>query len=205
MTSKIHIPELTLFGINAHDPEGLIRAAEICQREIEFGAVNIITQRMFPGNSLEEGRIGYSEFMIKKLTNYFDTSHVLIINNDAYIQNPWAWDKEWLNYDYCGPTWGYKDGLNCGNGGFSLRSKRLCNILAWDRNIMETHPEDHHICRTYRPYLEKRYGFKWATEEQANRFGIEAYGASAFPDGNKYSGQWGFHGPHVKGLPIPYR
>lgn len=196
---------VTLFGINAADPNGINKAADICQRDIKFGAVKIITERLFPGRTNEEGRYNYSRFMIKNLTEFFDTSHVLVMNNDAFVQNAAAWDDEWLSLDYIGSTWGYKDNQNVGNGGWSLRSKKLCDILAADSTIVELHPEDHHICRTYRTYLEDKYGLKWATEEQANRFGIEAYGASAFPDGNKYSGQFGFHGIHVKGLPIPIK
>lgn len=203
MTSKRILPDVTLFGIDAHNPSGIIRAANICQRDIDFAHVNIITARLFPGASLQEGRENYSRFMIKELSSHFSTSHVLTIHADGYIQNPSAWNDEWLNFDYIGASWGYKDNRNVGNGGFSLRSQKLCDILEKDDSVNEFHPEDHQICRVYRQYLVDYYGIRFAPEEVANRFSIEAYGAAAFPDGNKYSGQFGFHGPHVKGLPIP--
>lgn len=199
------LPDVTLFGIDAHNRSGIIRAANICMQYIKFGAVKIITERLFPGNSLQEGRMNYSRFMIKELNKYFETSHVLIIHADGFIQNAEAWNDEWLLLDYIGATWGYKDNKNVGNGGFSLRSKRLCDICATDNFISEVHPEDHHIGRTYREYLESNYSIKYASEEQANIFSIEAYGANAFPDGNIYSQQFGFHGPHVKGLKTPIR
>lgn len=197
MTSKLHLPDVTLFSIDAHNPEGIKRAAEISQRGIEFGDVVVITERLFPGATIQEGRTNYSKFMIKELTNYFSTSHVLSIHADGYVVNPTAWDDEWLNWDYGGGTWGYKDGMNVGNGGFSLRSKKLCDILAKDTKINQYFPEDDKICRTYRRYLEYNYGINFMPEELANRFSIEAYGAKAFPKGNHYSGQFGFHSVHV--------
>lgn len=201
MTSKLQLPDVTLFAIDAHNPAGLRRAADICQEGIEFGAVKIITERMFPGNTHQEGRANYSKFMIKELTKHFDTSHVLTIHADGYILRPEAWNMEWLRYSYVGATWGYKDNMNVGNGGFSLRSKRLCDILAQDDEINQFMPEDHHICRTYRPYLESKYDIYYAPEQIANLFSIEAYGSHVFDHhgikGNLYSGQFGFHGPHV--------
>jgi len=195
---QIELPNVTLFGIDAHNPAGLLKAAHISQMDIKFGAVNIITERLF------SGREAYSEFCIKKLTNYFETSHVLLIHPDGYVLNFKAWDDDYLNYDYIGATWGYKDNMNVGNGGFTLRSKKLCDILATDTTIQHYHPEDHHICRTYRRYLESKYDIKFAPEEVANRFSIEAYG-SAFEGANRYSGQFGFHSVHVdfSGSDIP--
>lgn len=201
MTSKIFLPQVTLFGIDAHNPSGLLRAADICTRGIEFGNVVMITERLFPGNSLQEGRENYSKFMIRNLTKYFHTSHVLTIHADGYIIRPESWSDEFMKYDFCGASWGYKDNKNVGNGGFSIRSKYLCSVLADAKEVSLYFPEDHHICRTYRPMLESDYGIRFAPEEVANRFSIEAYGSNLFVHGNEkgnlYSGQLGFHGPHV--------
>jgi hypothetical protein len=194
---SLYLPDVTLFGIDAHNPHGIRRAAEICQRNVRFGAVNIITTRQFPGATLNEGRTNYSRYIIKELDKQFDTSHVLIIHPDGYILNWRAWDKDWLQFDYIGATWNYKDNKNVGNGGFSLRSKKLQHILATDKAIKAFHPEDDVICRQYRDYLEQKYDIRFAPEEVANRFSIEAYGANTFPGGNRYSGQFGFHGYHV--------
>lgn len=189
---QLHLPDVTLFGIDAHDPAGITRAAEISQRDIEFGHVNIITQRLF------SGREAYSNFIIKNLAPYIETSHVLIIHADGYVINWEAWDDSWLQYDYIGATWWYKDNMNVGNGGFSLRSKRLQEILAQQQIPQEyIHPEDHCICRIYRESLERDFGIKFAPEEVANSFSIEAYNT---PE-NRYCGSFGFHGVHVVGLP----
>jgi hypothetical protein len=193
----LHLPTVTLFGIDSRNPYGIKRAAEISQRNIQFGSVKIITDKLF------EGHAGYSHFCMKELHKYIETDHVLIIHADGYVQNWQAWNNDWLQYDYIGATWLYKDGMNVGNGGFSFRSKRLMKLLA-DADIEYIHPEDHHICRTYRPSLEKEHRIKFAPEEVANKFSIEAYGAHIM-NADVYAGQFGFHGYHVKNLPIPIR
>lgn len=190
----LSLPTVTLFGIDAHDPEGIKRAANICTQDVEFGDVKIITERLF------SGREAYSRFCIESMNEHIDTEHVLVIHSDGYIQNPLAWDDKWLEFDYIGSSWWFKDGMNVGNGGFSLRSKKLLEILA-NVELDVFHPEDAVICRTLRPWLEKEYNIKFAPEEVANKFAIEAY-STPHPD-NRYSGQFGFHGFHVSGLPMP--
>lgn len=203
----LDLPDVTLFGIDAHDVEGIKRAAEISQRHINFGDVQIITQRQFPGKTLNEGRSNYSKFIIKQLTNHFKTSHVLIIHADGYVQNWKAWDNDWLQYDYIGARWLYHDGMANGNGGFSLRSKKLQDILA-KMDLKEWHPEDEIICRRLRTMLEKEHRIKFAPYEVCDKFSIEAYGCGVMVDGrgiagNQYTGQFGFHSYNVTGLPIP--
>jgi glycosyltransferase involved in cell wall biosynthesis len=191
----LSLPTVTLFGIDAHDPDGIIRAAGISQRDIEFGSVNIITERIFPGANADEGRKNYSKFKIKELTKHFNTEHVLTIHSDGYVLNWEAWDNKWLEYDYIGAVWDHFNEHQVGNGGFSLRSKRLCNILAQDDTIDDFHAEDDKICRKYRPYLEKKYGIKFAPVEIAKKFSIEGWGlSSAF---RIYNGEFGFHGYHL--------
>jgi hypothetical protein len=77
-----------------------------------------------------------------------------------------------LQYDYVGAPWRYNDGNNVGNGWFSLRSKKLLDILAHDPHIVETHPEDDCICRVYGDYLRSKW-IKFAPEEVAKKFSIE--------------------------------
>jgi len=198
---KIRLENVTLFAVDAHDPKGILRAAEICQRHIEFGGVEIITDRIF------DGRDGYSVFCIKEMWKYIQTDFVLMVHSDGYIQNAWAWDDSWLQYDYIGASWGYKDNMNVGNGGFTLRSKKLLNAIK-DFDVPHGTIEDDFICRKKRKELEIVHGIKFSPEEVANNFSIEAYGAKVFTDmqghkANTYTGQFGFHGYNVLGLPIP--
>jgi glycosyltransferase involved in cell wall biosynthesis len=195
----LSLPDVTLFGIDSHDQAGIMRAASISQRDIKYGAVKIITDNLFPSTEHEDRRRDYSRFMLKELTDHFNTSHVLTIHSDGYVLNWKAWDPEFLKYDYIGATWAYKDNMNVGNGGFSLRSKKLCDILATNDIPEELmHPEDGCICRTFRKSLEDNFGILFAPEEVANRFSIEAYGSGGFnPPANLYTGQFGFHSVHV--------
>jgi hypothetical protein len=111
---------------------------------------------------------------------------VLIIQSDGYVLDGSAWNDEFLAYDYIGAPWLYKDHRNVGNGGFSLRSRRLQNILALDNDITITHPEDEVICRLYRLHLEDKYNIKFAPEQLAHRFSFELH-----PPQHK---TFGFHG-----------
>ena len=76
----------------------------------------------------------YSKYMIYDLYQHIDTDFVLIIQSDGYVINPTAWSDDFLNYDYIGAAWPIKEDayispfnehIRVGNGGFSLRSKKL--------------------------------------------------------------------------------
>ena len=196
---KKNLPNVTLLGLDCLDINRLKLAADICQKDIEFGAVKLLSSipdrdprvvAVDKVDSIEK----YSEFCIKKMNDYVDTEFVLIIQYDGFILNPHSWTDEFLKYDYIGAPWWYEDDNNVGNGGFSLRSKKLLSILANDDKINEFHPEDHHICRTYGDYL-KSLGIKFAPESVARRFSIE--GCLMGPPEVKYGSVWtdefGFH------------
>ena len=59
---------------------------------------------------------GYSEFVIRELHKYVDTSHCLLVQWDGYVLNPKSWLPQFLDYDYIGAPW---NGNVVGNGGFS--------------------------------------------------------------------------------------
>lgn len=188
---QLELPSVTLVGVDTNHYEYLLRAAEISQREIKFGAV--IMLRPEGVHSKED----YNRFIVKELYKHIHTEHALTIQWDGYVINPEAWRSHWLSLDFIGATWLYKDGYNVGNSGFCLRSRRLLEIVAKDNHITQFYPEDHQICRQYRPYLEDEYGLQWATEDEANRFSIEAYGVDKMEGANRYSDQFGFHGWRV--------
>ena len=77
-----------------------------------------------------------------------------------------------------------------GNGGFSLRSRRLLEAGA-DARITDLHPEDAALCRTYRELLASDYGVRFAPLALARRFAYENE-----PPSDR---TFGFHGP--KNLP----
>jgi tetratricopeptide (TPR) repeat protein len=132
------------------------------------------------------GRAAYSQFVMKDLLRHIQTEHMLLIQWDGYVVNPDAWSDDFLRHDYIGARWGFHDDAHCvGNGGFSLRSRRLLEALQ-DPAIDRFEPEDLMICRDYRPLLESRYGIRFAPPEVADRFSFE----TTYPQGRPL----GFHG-----------
>ena len=110
---------------------------------------------------------------INRLHGRFNTDHVLIVQNDGFPIRP-GLESFLGNYDYLGAPWrfGKDDRItrfllrhrgNVGNGGFSLRSKRLCEMTAWYyqrkyKLIPQCYlmTEDYFICKTL-PSFEKHY------------------------------------------------
>lgn len=188
----LNLPNVTLFGIDGHDPKGLLRAAAICQENVDFGSVKIIT------NPDWKGREAYSKFCISDMAQHVETSHVLIIHPDGYILNPLAWNNEWLQYDYIGALWEWYADKRNGNGGFSLRSKKLLDILAtFELNIY--HPEDDVICRGLHKILTEEYGIKFAPDDVCRKFSIEGHGIKD----PTWNGEFGFHGYRVNMKYVP--
>lgn len=135
-----------------------------------------------------KSRAEYSRFVVKQLLQYINTSHALIVQNDGYVLDSTAWQDEFLKYDYIGSPWLYPDDRNVGNGGFSLRSKRLMSVMQHDTFMDVYHPEDEVIGRLYRGYLEKKYNIKIASEKLAHQFSFELH--------KPKQKTFGFHGGH---------
>lgn len=153
-----------------------------CMKDIDFGKA----LRISPDKKLGS-KEAYSKFILKELHKYITTDYALIVQHDGYVRNPEAWNPAFLEYDYIGATWWYKDGHNVGNGGFSLRSRKLLQLSA-DLPTSKTHPEDETICRDCRGYLEAN-GIKFAPDHIANQFSFEGYNQPG-----TWNGQFGFHG-----------
>lgn len=130
----------------------------------------------------------YSAFILGRLPALVQTPFVLIVQWDGFVVSPAAWRPEFRNYDYIGAKWDWHDdGLTVGNGGVSLRSRKLLDALADPQFAMiPGHNEDELICRTYRPALERAYGIRFAPEGVADQFSYERKPPSA--------PTFGFHG-----------
>jgi ADP-heptose:LPS heptosyltransferase len=118
---------------------------------------------------------GYNNFLLKSLHEHIKTEYVLILQWDGYIVNPSIWTNDFLNYDYIGAVWPQYEGINSvGNGGFSLRSKKLLDATLdghFHREVDES--EDNALCRTNRQFLESKYSISFAPEIVANLFSYE--------------------------------
>lgn len=149
---------------------------------------------------------GYSNFILYKLHSYLSTDFVLICQTDGFVLNPDLWQQEFLNYDYIGAKWRKEHLQGCswihesvkregnlntvGNGGFSLRSRKLLQLTAQCPYKCEG-PEDAHICNNYYKYFTE-HGIKYAPEHVADVFSKEQN------ESLSYNKVFGFHGnPHL--------
>jgi hypothetical protein len=142
----------------------------------------------------------YSEFLFNGLGRFFDSEKVFHIQNDGFMHNNDMWDPEFLEYDYIGAPWpghlGWCRGSELvGNGGFSIRSKKLYNLTESlnfrfhaNRNGVVVN-DDVAISYVYRNYLEEN-GIKFAPVELARRFAIEL----PIDDSHLLENCFGFHG-----------
>ena len=102
-------------------------------------------------------------------------------------------------YDYIGAPW--SEGATppdqrVGNGGFSIRSRRLLEALRDpELDYDPTRGEDQLICHTLRPVLEARHGIRFAPLDIAQRFSFER-------DGPVHP-TFGFHGHFNLPLAMP--
>ncbi len=188
----LNLPDVTLVCVDDNYEQGLSAMLK-CSKDIQFGDMKLFSSSMTARLGIAEvidklgSKEAYSKFILKELHKYIDTKYCLIVQHDGFVRNPEAWNNEFMQYDYIGATWWYKDGKNVGNGGFSLRSKKLLELCA-NLPTTATHPEDHIICRDMRPYLESK-GIKFAPETLANQFSFEGYNQPG-----TYTNQFGFHG-----------
>lgn len=210
--NKKKLENVTLLGIDCVNVERLRLAMEICQNNIEFSEVKLLTSldvankenivKIKPICSIEE----YSQFIINDLYKYVSTTHVLLVQYDGFILNHSAWTDDYINYDYIGAPWLVADwsvsnfsfpqqlvgSYVVGNGGFSLRSKRLLKLtskLSQTKKITNLHPEDVSISVWYRQFLEEK-GMKFAPVSLAKKFSFE----SEDKENYSWNGQFGFHG-----------
>lgn len=182
MTEPLHLPQLTIVAITDRDHGKTIEAIDKTLKIIT-PLRTILFSDVYIENPLFECIVidplrsirSYNEWVTWKLGMYIESSHILLIQHDGYVIDGSAWTDEFLEYDYIGAPWGYKDGRNVGNGGFSIRSKRLHDVLASDPKINIGSPEDEIICRLFRHYLEETHGIKYAPEALAHKFSFEMH------------------------------
>ncbi len=120
----------------------------------------------------------YCNLLLKGMAEYVETEYIIFQQWDAMVHKSGGWHDFFLLNDYIGAVWPWRPhGQNVGNGGFSLRSRRLLEVLqaphvqldpAGEHGVQE----DNYIAIEHRPWLESQ-GMVFALEPVANKFSIE--------------------------------
>jgi len=189
---KADLREVSLVCIETRYPALAQFAIERCLAQATFKECLLLSpvRHALPGHIRQvtiapiDSVEAYSAFMLRDLGRYFSGDHVLVIQWDSFILNGAAWRPEFLDYDYIGAPWPHRP-VAVGNGGFSLRSKRLCEALL-ELDITQTHPEDFVICEAHGEELIEKHGIRFAPKELAGHF--------AFEEIRPNTPTFGFHG-----------
>jgi hypothetical protein len=204
--SRLALPQVTLCAATSVNVKATVRALEACLAQIDFAACLLFTDSPItpdhPGISVVPIRrldcsVAYSDFLLLQMVDHVKTSHCLVAQWDGHVLDANRWRSEFLDYDYIGASWPqFDDGHDVGNGGFSLRSRRLMEEC---RNpcFSMTHPEDLAIGRVNRSGLEGM-GMRFAPRSLADLFATERAGEVATSFG--FHGAWNM--PYAVGASI---
>ena len=199
MSARAHVPRTTLACIDCVLPALATRALARTLGQCDYGEVKLFTDvaasslpdrdpriRVIPIPRLSSSR-EYSRFVMKELASHIETDFVQLVQWDGYVTRGEAWENSFLDYDYIGARWWFhQPGRDVGNGGFSLRSRKLLQAVRDDEDIQVERAEDEAICRTHRDLLERRHGIRFAPGPVADRYAFEG----TKPNGREF----GFHG-----------
>lgn len=192
---RLKLPTVTLCAASSVNIAATVMALRACLRQIDFAECLLFTDaaavvadegiRVIPVRRIESAG-DYSDFILAELVDHIRTDHCLIVQWDGFVCDAQHWSPRFLSYDYVGASWPqFDDGHDVGNGGFSLRSRKLLEAVR-DPEFKLGHPEDVAICRTNRSLLESKHRIRFADRSTAARFAFER----ATPDGPTF----GFHG-----------
>ena len=203
---RLQLPSVTLCAVSSTNLTATVEAMRTSMQYVDFAEAVLCTHaidttldvgdaiQIVPIERLTSAK-AYSHFMLTQLVDHIATDHCLVAQWDGHVIDPARWRAEFLDYDYIGASWPqFDDRHEVGNGGFSLRSRRLMEACRQDR-FQAHHPEDVAICRTNRAVLEQQ-GMRFAPVELADAFAAERAGDPA--------DSFGYHGvflmPRVLGV-----
>ena len=217
MKKKLELPNVTLLAATSIEVDMTQLALKISLRNIEFGAVKLLSS-LPPSKKYSDieyvsipamnNIADYNRMMIEDLHKYFTTSHCLVVQPDSFVVDSELWKDEFLQFDYIGAPWSDKIRINSelvlnleencvGNGGFSLRSRKLVETTAkinFDTLNFPIKAEDIVICHyLYQKMIDS--GIRFAPAKLAAQFSMEnidnLYGQNA-------NSVFGFHGKHLR-------
>lgn len=177
----LNLSNVTLLCVETREPELAHWAIDRCLSNTQFAKVVLITNldrvttkrvdieyvQAPPIKTTKD----YSELLLTGLDQYVEGTHVLVIQWDSFVIHPQLWSNEFLQYDYIGPVWPHHPETPVGNGGFSLRSKKLLEVIQ-QPGFIKKHPEDYCICADNKDFLEQ-HDIAIAPVNIAERFAVE--------------------------------
>lgn len=215
----LNLDNITIVSINTRDPELSVKAIERSCKYINFAKAILLSDNKIKHDFIETIIIDkinslpeYSYFCVKELNKFVDTDFCLLVQPDGFVTNPLMWSDNFLKYDYIGAPWDillsrqalyncgiYIQDLNkvpiiVGNGGFSLRSKKLlheCSLVEYKNTNI---PEDNFVTISNRENFKQK-GIKYADVITAKRFSLECP-IDLNEKNITLDAHFGFHGLH---------
>jgi|TARA_B100001964_G_scaffold243757_1_gene322747 hypothetical protein len=226
LKKKLILPNVTLLSATSYKIEETQMAMRISLHNIEFGSVKLLCsstpQKKYSDTEyisippIKRGMYqkglhtvdDYSRIIFQDLHKYFNTPYCLIMQADGFVVNANLWREEFLDFDYIGAPWPNKVLINpnfiinmkencVGNGGFSLRSRKLAETTAkinFNSLKFPIKNEDLVICHyLYKEMIDK--GIRFASPKLAAQFSIED---DQHLYGQDVNSVFGFHAKHLK-------
>lgn len=207
---NLNLENVTLVCVTSVNVQRAIKALQYSVKNIEFKNVLLLTSEECVLDNIDVIKINpilntdeYSKFIVYELHKYINTEFALIIQEDGFVVNAEEWDDLFLEYDYIGAPWpipeddfSFKDSYGnlqrVGNGGFSLRSKKLLRLaselgLEW-KSYFGFYNEDGFFC-CHNKHIYEANGCKFAPIDVASKFSFE----TPIPENNGIL-TFGFHG-----------
>ena len=178
---KTALRDVTVCAADCLSPALAARALRECAQACDFGDAILFTDAPVEDRGFRTVPIAklaslddYSRFVLKSLAQHIATPYALVVQWDGYVVDAAAWSDDFRQFDYIGAPWAwYADGMTVGNGGFSLRSRKLIEATAADGfEFVAGTPEDHQVCRVHRRALGEA-GVRFAPELVAAAFSYE--------------------------------
>jgi hypothetical protein len=217
MKKKLQLSDVTLLAATSSEEDAAQVSMRISLHNIDFGAAKLLCtskpKEKYPDieyipipqlKSVDD----YNEIIFQDLHKYFKTSHCLIVQADSFVVNSNLWSDAFLKYDYIGGPWPNKIQVSpdlilnleknpVGNGGFSLRSKKLAETTSKINFKSLNFPmkaEDVVICYyLYQEMIDS--GIRFAPTNLAAKFSLENIDNLY---GQNVNSVFGFHGKHLR-------
>ncbi len=217
MKKKFKLPDVTLLAITSTEMDEAQISMRISLHNIKFAKSKLLCssppKKKYPDIeyvSIEPLKSVdmYNRIVFQDLHKYFETSHCLIVQADSFVVNSDLWKDEFLKYDYIGGPWPNKievkpdlilnlEKNTVGNGGFSLRSRKLVEATSKINFQSLNFPmkaEDVIICHyLYQKMIDN--GIRFAPPKLAAQFSMENVDHLY---GQNVNTVFGFHGKHLR-------